>query len=62
MTELLTLDDIAALWKVSREHARRYIVSLPEFPDTAPGSTRKNRRWRADQVAEFMKQPEAEPT
>jgi hypothetical protein len=62
MNDLMTLEDIAALWKVNREHARRYIVKLPEFPDQAPGSTRKNQRWRADQVLEFLCQPEEVPT
>jgi hypothetical protein len=62
MNDLMTLEDIAALWKVKREHARRYIVKLPEFPDPAPGSTRKNQRWRSDQVLEFLGQTEAVPT
>lgn len=54
MNDLLTLDDIARMWKVSREHARRYLVKLPEFPDPAPGSTRKNQRWKADEVKGFL--------
>lgn len=54
MSDLMTLDDIAKLWKVSTEHARRYLVRLPEFPEPAPGSTRKNRRWRASDVQAFL--------
>ena len=60
MSDLLTLDDIAALWKVTRDHAQRYIVRLPEFPDPAPGSTRKNKRWRASDVQAFL-EAEREP-
>jgi predicted DNA-binding transcriptional regulator AlpA len=54
MNELLTLEEIARLWKVTREHARRYIVRLPEFPEPAPGSTRKNQRWRQSEVLAFL--------
>lgn len=60
MSDLLTLDDIAKLWKVNRDHARRYLVRLPEFPQKAPGSTRKNQRWRAHEVLAFL-QGETEP-
>jgi hypothetical protein len=54
MSELLTLDDIAKLWKVRREFARRYIVRRPGFPDPAPGSTRKNLRWREPDIHAFL--------
>jgi hypothetical protein len=51
---LMTIEDIAAMWKVTREHARRYLVRLPEFPDPAPGSTRKNQRWKTEDVRAFL--------
>jgi hypothetical protein len=51
---LLTLDEIAQLWKVNREFARKRIVKLPEFPDPAPGSTRKKPRWREPEVHAFL--------
>lgn len=54
MNDLLDLDDIAALWKIEREQARRKLVKLPEFPDPAPGSTRKNKRWRASDINQFL--------
>jgi hypothetical protein len=54
MNDLMTLDEIAGLWKVTREHARRYLVRLPEFPEPAPGSTRKNQRWKAKDVRQFL--------
>lgn len=55
MADLMNLDDIAALWKVERDYARRYLTKLPEFPEPAPGSTRKNPRWRASDVDAFIK-------
>jgi len=58
--DLLTLDDIAQLWRVTREHARRYLVKLPEFPDPAPGSTRKNQRWKQRDVVAFLNQESAQ--
>jgi hypothetical protein len=54
VSDLLTLDDIAALWKVERDYARRYLVKLPEFPEPAPGSTRKKARWRAEDVRRYL--------
>lgn len=54
MSELLTLEDIAARWKVDRDYARRYLVKRPEFPEPAPGSTRKNPRWLARDIDEFL--------
>jgi len=60
MNDLLTIEDIANLWKVSVEHARRYLVRLPEFPRPAPGSTRKNKRWRETDVRSFLQsEPES---
>lgn len=60
MNDLLTLDDIAQLWHVKREQARRRLVKLPEFPDPAPGSTRKNQRWKAQDVQAFLNQEPAQ--
>lgn len=51
---LLTIDDIAAMWQVSREYARDVLVKLPGFPKPAPGSTRKQPRWLASNVEAFM--------
>lgn len=59
MNDLLTLSDIAELWKVSRGYAQRYLVKLPEFPEPAPGSTRKNKRWRSSDVSQFIGGTEA---
>lgn len=54
-TKLLTIDDIAAMWQVSREYARDKLVKLPGFPSTAPGSTRKFPRWLEHDVLAFMR-------
>jgi predicted DNA-binding transcriptional regulator AlpA len=51
---LLTVDDVAKRWQVTRDYAQRYIVKLPEFPQPAPGSTRKNQRWREQDVDAFL--------
>lgn len=54
MSDLLSLDDIAERWKVTRDYARRYLVKQPEFPEPAPGSTRKKPRWLAQDVEQFL--------
>jgi hypothetical protein len=57
MNDLMTIEDIAAMWKVKRDHAQRYLVKRPEFPAPVPGSTRKQRRWRRGDVEAFAKIP-----
>ncbi len=52
--ELLTIDDIAKLYKVNRPRARDTIVKQPGFPDIAPGSTWRLPRWRASDVWAFI--------
>lgn len=53
--EILTIDDIAAMYKVSRERARDTIVKQPGFPDIAPGSTWRLPRWVAAEVRAFVR-------
>jgi hypothetical protein len=55
MNDLLDLNDIAARWKVKREYAQRYLVKRPEFPEPAPGSTRKLPRWRVQDIERFIR-------
>jgi predicted RNA-binding protein with PUA-like domain len=57
--ELLTLDDIAALYKVSRWQARDTIVKDPDFPKHAPGTTWKKPRWLAADVRQFLRRKPA---
>jgi hypothetical protein len=61
--ELLTINDIAALYKVKRERARDSIVKLPGFPDIAPGTTWKQPRWVAAEVRAFIRRrsPQTSP-
>lgn len=57
--ELWTLDDIAALYKVSRWQARDNIVKAPGFPNPAPGTTWKKPRWLAADVRQFLRRKPA---
>lgn len=52
--EMMSIDDIAAMWKVPREYARDVLVKQEGFPDPAPGSTRKFQRWRKVDVVRFV--------
>jgi hypothetical protein len=53
--ELLTIDDIATLYKVSRWQARDTIVKAAGFPDIAPGTSWKKPRWLASDVRSFLR-------
>lgn len=52
--DLMNLEDIAALWRVSRDHARDRIVKLPGFPQPVPGCGLKNRLWLRTHVVAFL--------
>ena len=54
MTRLLTIDDIAQRWTVSRAYARDVLTKLPDFPDLAPGSTRRQPRWRERDIEAYI--------
>lgn len=53
--ELMTYDDIASLYKTTRDKARRYIVKRPGFPDIAPGSTWRDPRWLSSEVRAYLR-------
>lgn len=53
MTELLTIEDIARMWRCSTRHARDVLVKMPGFPDPSPGSTPRHRVWTAREVRDF---------
>jgi hypothetical protein len=55
MDELLTIDDIAELYKVSRWQARDNVVKSEGFPPIAPGTTWKKPRWLATDVRRFLR-------
>lgn len=52
--ELLTLDDLAAMYRCSRRHARDVITKLVGFPKVAPGSTTRNPLWLRVEVRAFL--------
>lgn len=53
--ELLTLEDVARMWKCSMRHARDVLVRSAGFPQPAPGSTARHRVWLAEKVREFAR-------
>lgn len=58
MSDLMNLDDIAEMYKCSRNYARDTLVRQPGFPDPAHGSTAKHRVWVRREVRAFaMKRP-----
>ncbi len=54
MTELITLEDIAALHRCTVRHARDVIVKKPGFPPKAPTATPRNPLWVRDEVLAFI--------
>lgn len=55
---LMSLPEIADLHGCSERHARDVLVRLPGFPDEAPTSTPRHRRWvRAEVVAHVTRRP-----
>lgn len=52
--ELLTLDDIASMYRCGRRHARDVITKLIGFPVLAPGSTERKPLWLRTEVRAFL--------
>lgn len=52
--ELLTLDDLASMYRCSRRHARDVVTKLIGFPELAPGSTPRNPLWLRVEVRAFI--------
>ncbi len=52
--EMMSVEDIAAMWKVPRDYALNVLVKQEGFPPVAPGSTRKFQRWRRQDVLAFI--------
>ena len=57
--ELLTLKDIAALYRCSYRHARDVIVKSIVFPELAPGSSARHPLWLAIEVRAFLRRKPA---
>ena len=52
--ELLTLAEIAELYRCSYRHARDAIVKQIGFPEIAPGSTSRNPLWLRVEVRAWL--------
>lgn len=52
--ELLTLAEIAELYRCSYRHARDVIVKQIGFPEIAPGSTSRNPLWLRVEVRAWL--------
>lgn len=59
MIQLLDLDDIAKLYRVSRRHARDVLVKQPGFPKPAPGSSPKIPLWLEDEIRAYVRRKSA---
>lgn len=53
MSDLMTLEDIASMWRCSLRHARDVLVKMPGFPAPAPGSRVRNRVWNREEIEAF---------
>ena len=52
--ELLTTEDIAAMYRVSYRTARDIVTKRIGFPPPIPGSTRKKPLWIRSQVRAYI--------
>ena len=52
--ELLTLSELAELYRCSRRHARDVITKMVGFPEIAPGSTPRNPLWIRAEIRAFI--------
>jgi hypothetical protein len=53
--ELLTLDDLASMYRCSRRHARDVIAKGSGFPELAPGSTQRNPLWLRVEIRAYLR-------
>jgi predicted DNA-binding transcriptional regulator AlpA len=51
---LLDIDEIAKLYRVSRRYARDILVKNPEFPQPVRGSVKKKPLWTEESIREFL--------
>ena len=58
--ELLTLDDVADVYRCSRRHARDVITKQVGFPEIAPGSTARHPLWLRIEVQAYLHRKPAE--
>lgn len=65
MSDLMTLDEVAEMWRCTRRRARDVITKLDGFPPIAPGASFRRPLWLRSAVLEFVasnvRHEEAEP-
>lgn len=52
--EILTIDDIAEMYKVKRTYARDKVVSRPDFPRPSLALSQKMKRWNREDVERWL--------
>lgn len=57
--ELLTIADLAGLYRCSYRHARDVITKMVGFPELAPGSTPRNPLWLQVEVRAYLRRKKA---
>lgn len=58
--KLLTLDDITEIVHMKRETVRDKLVKRSDFPRPALSLSQKTRRWRLDDVQDWLSKKRAE--
>lgn len=53
--ELLTLRDIANLYRVTYRYARDFLVKKPGFPSPIPGCTQRTRLWHRETISAYLR-------
>lgn len=53
--ELLTTEDIAALYRVTYRTARDVIIKNPRFPKPIPSSTRRKPLWLRETIQAYVR-------
>lgn len=53
---LLTLDDITAMVKLSRDYVRDRLVKRPDFPRPTFALSQKSKRWKREDVVGWIEQ------
>ena len=52
--EIITIDDIAKMYMVSRRYARDVLTKKPGFPPPANGSTKMKPIWLEEHLRQYM--------
>lgn len=55
MSDLLTIEDIASLYRVTVRFAREQLTKRPGFPKPIPGCTSRNRLWLKESIENYWR-------